>query len=68
MRPFHVTWAAYRDRCRPTPSPLDAHRRRQLAELINAYGVTDHRPATAVELEHPPAELDGHPIPGEVLL
>lgn len=68
MTPIVVTWRRYRARCRPAPPPADTHRRRQLAALVDAYGVTDARPATAVDLEAP-TEADGrHRITGEVLL
>lgn len=70
MTPITVTWRRYRARCRPAPPPADAHRRRQLAALIDRYGVTDARPATAVDAEVLPTQgVDGRPrIEGEVLI
>lgn len=68
MTAINVTRRVYRRWCRPAPPAVDSHRRRQLADLVDRYGVTDARPATAVELEAP-TELDGrHRIAGEILI
>ena len=60
-----VTRRVYRRWCGPAAPPVDAHRRRQLADLVDRYGVTDHRPATTT------ADADVSTTPaviGEVLL
>lgn len=44
IRAIAVTRAAYHRLVTP-PAAVDAHRRRQLAALVAAYGVRDARPA-----------------------
>jgi hypothetical protein len=57
-----VTWRRYRDKCRVPAAPVDAHRRRQLADLVDRYGVTDPRPATADVGVHAAPTVVGEPL------